>query len=106
MSVRTSDDRAPARDLNPEAIADRTTVGVFFRQAVRLADRPLIHYPTGDGWKIATWTDVRRSVLAVASALVDGGVNAGDHVVLMGPNRLEWIYCDFAIQAAGGITVP
>jgi long-chain acyl-CoA synthetase len=106
MSVRTSDDRAPASDLNPEAIADRTTVGVFFRQAARLADRPLVHYPTADGWKIATWADMRRNVLAVASALVDAGVKAGDSVVLMGPNRLEWLYCDFAIQAAGAITVP
>jgi long-chain acyl-CoA synthetase len=106
MSVRTSDDRAPARELNPEAIADRTTVGVFFRQAARLADRPLVHYPTSDGWKIATWADMSRNVLAVASALVDAGVNAGDSVVLMSANRLEWLYCDFAIQAAGAITVP
>ena len=106
MSVRTSDDRAPARELNPEAIADRTTVGVFFRQAARLPDRPLAHYPTGDGWKIATWADMRRNVLAVASALVDAGVKSGDHVALMGPNRLEWLYCDFAIQSAGAITVP
>ncbi|HEV2036625.1 MAG TPA: long-chain fatty acid--CoA ligase [Candidatus Dormibacteraeota bacterium] len=106
MSVRTSDDRAPARDLNPEAIADRTTVGVFFRQAARLADRPLVHYPTSEGWKIATWADMRRNVMAVASALVDAGVKAGDTVILMGPNRLEWLYCDFAIQAAGAVTVP
>ncbi len=106
MSLRTSGDTAPARDLNPEAIADRTTVGVFFRQAALLADRPLVHYPTSDGWKIATWAEMKRCVLAAASALVDAGVKAGDHVVLMGPNRLEWLYCDFAIQAAGAITVP
>ncbi len=106
MSVRTSDDRAHARDLNPEAIADRTTVGVFFRQAARLADRPLVHYPTSDGWKIATWADMKRHTLAAASALVDAGVQAGDHVVLMGPNSLEWLYCDFAVQAAGAIAVP
>ena len=106
MSVRTSDDRTHAHDLNPEAIADRTTVGVFFRQAERLADRPLAHYPTSDGWKIASWADMKRFTLAVASALVDAGIKAGDAVVLMGPNRLEWIYCDFAIQATGAITVP
>jgi long-chain acyl-CoA synthetase len=106
MSVRTSDDRTHARDLNPEAIADRTTVGVFFRQAARLGDRPLVHYPAADGWKIATWTDMKGYTLAVASALVDAGVRAGDTVVLFSPNRLEWLYCDFAIQAAGAITVP
>ncbi|HEV1992395.1 MAG TPA: AMP-dependent synthetase/ligase, partial [Candidatus Dormibacteraeota bacterium] len=60
----------------------------------------------GDAWHIETWTDMQRDVLAVASALVDLGVQAGDRVILMSENRLEWLYCDFAIQAAGAITVP
>ena len=49
---------------------------------------------------------MQRDVLAVASALVEAGVQAGDHVILMSENRLEWLYCDLAIQAAGAITVP
>src|SRR5207237_490902 len=42
----------------------------------------------------------------VASALVDAGVQPGDSVILMSPNRLEWLYCDLGIQAAGAVTVP
>jgi long-chain acyl-CoA synthetase len=49
---------------------------------------------------------MRRDVLAVASALIDLGVKAGDHVLLLSENRLEWLYCDLGIQAAGAITVP
>ena len=49
---------------------------------------------------------MRRDVVAVASGLIDSGVQAGDHVLLMSENRLEWLYCDLAIQAAGAITVP
>ena len=45
-------------------------------------------------------------MLAVASGLVEAGVKAGDCVVIMSDNRVEWIYCDFAIQAIGAITVP
>jgi long-chain acyl-CoA synthetase len=104
MSVRTSD--PAASQLNPGSIADRTTVGVFFRQAARYGDRPLIHYPDGDVWKVASWADMKRCVLAVASGLVEAGVKPGDHVILMGPNSLEWLYCDFGIQAAGAIAVP
>ena len=81
-------------------------MGVFFRQAARYRDRPLIHYLRGDAWQVETWADMRRDVLAVASALIDSGVQAGDHVILMSENRLEWLYCDLAIQAAGAITVP
>src|SRR5260370_29197821 len=49
---------------------------------------------------------MRRWVLAVASALVDAGVKPGDAIVLISENRLEWLYCDFAIQSVGAMTVP
>jgi len=93
--------------VSPDAIADGTTVGVFFRQAARFGDRPLVHYHASEpSWKVATWADMKRSVLAVASALVEAGVKAGDSVVLISENRVEWIYCDIAIQSVGAITVP
>jgi long-chain acyl-CoA synthetase len=93
-------------ELNPEGIADRTTVGVFFGQAARLHDRPLVRYISGEKWKVHTWADMKRDVLAVASCLVDAGVKPGDKVIIMSENRLEWLFCDFGIQAAGAITVP
>src|SRR6266571_7531780 len=49
---------------------------------------------------------MRRGILAVASALVEAGVKAVDHVILIGPNSLSWLYCDFGIQAAGAVAVP
>jgi long-chain acyl-CoA synthetase len=106
VSVRTSDEGTADRQLNTDAIADRTTVGVLLRQAARYGDRPLVHYPVGEVWETATWADMQRCTLAVASALIESGVKAGDHVVLMGPNSLAWLYCDFGIQAAGAVSVP
>jgi long-chain acyl-CoA synthetase len=79
---------------------------VFFRQAARFGDGALIHHLRDNVWHIETWADMRRDVVAVASGLIDSGVQAGDHVLLMSENRLEWLYCDLAIQAAGAITVP
>jgi len=49
---------------------------------------------------------MRRDVLAIASGLVEAGGRTGDRVVLIGENSLAWLWCDFAIQAAGAITVP
>src|ERR1700693_6128952 len=105
MSIRTSDEGIAAHQLNPNAIADRTTVGVLFRQAARYGDRPLLHSRVGEVWETATWADMQRCTLAVASALVEAGVKAGDHVVLIGPNRLAWLSCDFGIQAEGVVSV-
>ena len=104
MSVGTS--RPSSGDLNPEGIADRTTVGVFFSQAAKLDKRPLVHHLVGGSWAIETWADMKRDVLSVASALVDAGVAPGDRVIIMSENRLEWLYCDFGIQSAGAVTVP
>src|SRR5207302_4531827 len=80
--------------------------GVFFRQAARYGARALIHYRDGDAWQVESWDAMRGHVLAVASALIERGVKSGDSVILLSENRLEWLYCDFGIQAAGGITVP
>ncbi len=49
---------------------------------------------------------MRRDILAVASGLIEAGVKPGDSVVLIGENSIEWLWCDFAIQSAGAITVP
>ena len=97
---------ASSQELDPETISERTTVGIFFRQAARYGDKPLIHYRQGDSWHVETWTDVRRHVLAVASALIAAGVKPRDSVVLISENRVEWVYCDFAIQTIGAVTVP
>ena len=81
-------------------------MGVFFRQAARYGNKPLIHYRLGNEWHVETWADVRKHVLTVASALIDAGVKPRDSVLLISENRVEWVYCDFAIQTIGAVTVP
>ena len=79
---------------------------MFFRQAARYGDRALIHFQSGDQWKVHSWNDAQRNVLAVASGLIDAGVEPGDCVIIISENRVEWICCDWAIQSIGAITVP
>ncbi len=79
---------------------------MFYRQAKRLAERPLFYHHDGSGWRPHTWSETRQMVLAEASALIRAGVRAGDHVVLIAENRLEWPVSDLAIQSVGAITVP
>src|SRR3989442_4165372 len=99
MSIGTSGS-PPATELNPEGIADRTTVGVFFGQAARYADRPLVHHLVGEQWKTETWADMKRYVLAVASALVDAGVEAAHRVVLLRGNRYQGLGSQLRSPAA------
>ncbi|WP_312778535.1 AMP-dependent synthetase/ligase [Corynebacterium variabile] len=57
------------------------------------------------------WADVRadeflREVYGVAKGLIANGVGQGDRVVLMSDTRYEWNLFDFAIMAAGAVSVP
>ena len=45
-------------------------------------------------------------VSSVAAGLIAAGIAAGDRVGLMAGASLDWLVCDFAIWAAGAVTVP
>ena len=80
---------------------------MLFRQVAKYGDRDVLHYRDGDGpWQVLSWNEMHRRLLAVASGLVDAGIKPGDCVVIMSENRVEWTYCDFAIQTIGAVTVP
>jgi len=61
----------------------------------------------GDGqWTPVTAKEFAAEVDALAAGLVARGVQAGDRVGLMSRTRYEWTLCDYAIWAAGAVTVP
>lgn len=58
------------------------------------------------GWSPVTLGEFHSRVRAVAKGLVVSGVQVGDRVGIVGETRIEWSILDFAILAAGGVTVP
>jgi long-chain acyl-CoA synthetase len=92
--------------VEAERLGERTTIGLFFRQAARFGDRTLVRYHDGSGWRGASWNRMAELALRVAARLVGEGVQAGDRVAIMAENRVEWLYCDLAVQIAGAVTVP
>ena len=57
-------------------------------------------------WVDVTAADFSKQVLAVAKGLIAAGLRTGDRVCLMSRTRYEWSLLDFAIWAAGCVTVP
>jgi len=58
-----------------------------------------------------TWTDVTcaqaaNQIRSAALGLIAEGVKPGDRVALLSATRYEWPILDFAILAAGALTVP
>jgi long-chain acyl-CoA synthetase len=92
--------------MDAERLNERTTVGLFFRQAARFGDRTLVRDHDGEGWRPHSWSTTAENAQRVAARLVGEGVQAGDRVGIMAENRVEWLYCDLAIQTVGAVSVP
>ncbi|MBI3453007.1 MAG: long-chain fatty acid--CoA ligase [Rhodospirillales bacterium] len=82
---------------------------MFFDLARQYDDKPAMwaKRPGGDGsWAPMTWREAARQANHLARGLAALGIRPGDRVALVAENRPEWIVADYAIMAAGAITVP
>jgi long-chain acyl-CoA synthetase len=94
------------REVRPFARRADTIPGVFFDRAAQHADRAYLTYHRDAEWHTLTWSESATRVRRIACALIQAGLKRGEHVALMSENRVEWLFCDLAILAAGGVTVP
>ncbi len=81
-------------------------VAMFFDQASRMGDMPMLWAKLDDSWRETSWCDASRDATRLARALAALGVAAGDRVALVAENRPQWPIADIGIMAAGAITVP
>lgn len=81
-------------------------VTMFFRQADRFGERPLLWYRCDEQWLPLTWREVAVHICKLARGLKALGIHRGERVVLVSENRPAWLISDFAIMAVGGMTVP
>src|SRR5215475_2189116 len=87
-------------------MAADTLARLFWERVERSADRPAQQFKQGAGWKTITWREVGETVREVALGLLTLGRGKGDSVALLSASRAEWVQADFAIFAAGCVTVP
>lgn len=61
-----------------------------------------------DGYRVRrhTYAQVARAARALASRLAAAGVRQGEHIVLWGENRPEWVVCYWAAVISGIVVVP
>ncbi|MFC5754510.1 AMP-dependent synthetase/ligase [Actinomadura rugatobispora] len=75
----------------------------------RAAERPgtiVLRRREGEAWRSVTAGEFAAEVTGIAKGLIAAGVEPGDRVALMSRTRYEWTLLDYAIWAAGGVTVP
>ena len=77
-----------------------------FEWAARDPDRATFAAKADGAWQPVTAKQFADRVTAVAAGLIAAGIQPGDRIGLMSATSLDWVVCDFAIWAAGAVTVP
>ncbi|MEK8071245.1 AMP-dependent synthetase/ligase [Rhodococcoides navarretei] len=89
------------------AIADTdSAVDTVFDRARTAPDAVVFRRSVDRQWVDVTANEFERLVVGVAQGLIAAGIEQGDRVALMSSTRFEWSVIDYAIWAAGGVTVP
>ena len=99
------------REYGIPALADipaaANLAGVVARRAAEQPQAVVLRRQDPSGaWRDVTAAGFRDEVVALAKGLVASGIGAGDRVALMSRTRYEWTLIDYAIWAAGAVSVP
>ncbi|MBY5161675.1 AMP-dependent synthetase/ligase [Salsipaludibacter albus] len=78
----------------------------LFNHAITHPERPCLGHRVGDRFVHLSTRETVTEVVAIAKGLIAFGIEPGDRVAVLSPTRLEWTLIDYAIWAAGGVTVP
>src|SRR5689334_2523988 len=83
-----------------------TLPDVVFALAAEFPDAVAVRRRTDGTWADVTCAAFVAEIVDVARGLVASGIAAGDRVALLSRTRYEWTLFDYAIAAAGAVTVP
>ncbi|WP_393082871.1 AMP-dependent synthetase/ligase [Streptomyces sp. LN704] len=98
------------REVRTTPLAPRPTTGSLadlpLTNAAEAPDAVVLRRMEGTTWRPVTAAAFAREVADTAKGLIAAGLEPGGPVALMSRTRYEWTVLDFAIWAAGGLTVP
>ena len=84
----------------------QTFCDVLASTAAQYGDMPAYSdRDAGGPWQTITWAQTRELALQLAAAFADLGLQPGDKVALMLPNRVEHVLADLGVLHAGGVPV-
>ena len=86
---------------------DAGLADAVFSRAAADPDEVMLRRPAADGrWQDITAAQFCSEVSGLAKGLIAAGIQPGDRIALMSRTRYEWTLADYAIWAAGAVTVP
>jgi long-chain acyl-CoA synthetase len=98
---------APVRDAAaPFEYGPGTLVDIFLQGLERAPDRRALTSRQADGrWRSWTAGEVVERVRSISRSLLQGDLEAGDHVAILSNTRMEWALADWACIMSGLVVV-
>jgi long-chain acyl-CoA synthetase len=85
-------------------MSDKTLLDYFQKNVKEQPNRVAIRHKEYGIWHNVTWGQYGEKVRQVAMGLISLGLKKGDCVSVISENRPEWVYSDFGVMSAGGVT--
>jgi long-chain acyl-CoA synthetase len=85
-------------------MSDETLLTYFQRQIKEHPNRVALRHKDYGIWHDITWSQYGEKVRQVAMGLISLGLKKGECVSIISENRPEWVFSDFGIMSAGGVT--
>ncbi|MFE0147456.1 AMP-dependent synthetase/ligase [Nonomuraea sp. NPDC059007] len=86
--------------------ASASLTDTVFRRGEQEPGAVVLRRKSGDDWPAVTAAEFRDQVVALAKGLAAAGIEPGDRVAIISRTRYEWTLADYAIWAAGAVSVP
>ncbi|MBW3663059.1 MAG: AMP-dependent synthetase/ligase [Actinobacteria bacterium] len=83
-----------------------TLTAPVWRNAETAPKRAALAFRDGDRFVDVTSEQFAGTVRALAKGFIGLGIKPGSKIAILSPTRIEWTYLDYAIWAAGCVTVP
>ena len=88
-----------------QQVAGRTVCSQLLATAQQWGELPAYTDRDGGPWQTITWEQAREQALQLAAGFIALGLQPGERVALMLPNRVEHVLADFGALHAGGVPV-
>ena len=79
----------------------KTIPEMFYGMVMLWRDETVIRYKKDGVWLGVTWKEVEETVLAIASGLIQDGLESDGAAAILSGNRPEWAYIDLGTLSAG-----
>jgi long-chain acyl-CoA synthetase len=85
-------------------MSSETLLSYFQKHIKETPDKVALRHKDYGIWHDVTWKQYGEKVKQVAMGLISLGLQKGECVSIISENRPEWVYADFGIMFAGGVT--